>query len=573
MKKSYVVIMLIFVLAMQMQGVSQSCTTIFVGKDATTDGSVIVSHSDDNEMQDQRIIRVPAADHPKGSKRPVYYDPACFGGGIVRYVGKSRGPAYDTPGVTPTKPIGYIDQVPHTYAYFDGSYGIMNEKQLMIGECTDGAKYEPKPKPGKLIFYSAELSRVALERCQKSKDAILLMGKLIEKHGYYGTGETLIVADPKEGWIIEMCASPDGKEGLWVAKRVPDDQLFAAANEFRIRDIDPKDPNILYSANLFKVTKKHGWYNPKDGKLDWLKTVSYGEYNHPYYSLRRVWSIFRRAKPSAKFSPWVKNGFTRDYPFSIKPDKKLSVRDVMALHRDHYEGTQFDMTKGVTAGPFGSPNRYLGKYDGNQNDVNSPGRKMFGAWERPISVFYCGFVYVNQGRSWLPDPIGGVCWFGMDKPYETCFVPFYVGVTKLPRSYSYGSTKKFDKNFSWWAFNFVANLADLKYSYMIKDIKAKQNEIESQEFANQPKIDKKALEIYRKNPDEAKKYLTEYCIENADKVVAQWWDLAFFLFGKYSDGYINIPTVGTEVGYPKVWLEKSGYINGPTKYEKSRLMK
>lgn len=240
----------------------------------------------------------------------------------------------------------------------------------------------------------------------------------------------------------------------------------------------------------------------------------------------------------------------------------------MALHRDHYEGTQFDTTKGITAGPFGCPNRYLGKYDGNQNDVNSPDRKIWGAWERPISVFYCGFVYVNQGRSWLPDSIGGVCWFGMDKPYETCFVPFYVGVTKLPRSYSVGSTKKFDKKFAWWAFNFVANLADLKYSYMIKDIKVKQKEIEDREFANQRKIEKKALEIYKKNPDEARKYLTKYCIKNSGEVVAQWWDLAFFLVGKYSDGYINVPKVGKEVGYPKWWLKESRYSKGPIKYEK-----
>jgi len=143
----------------------------------------------------------------------------------------------------------------------------------------------------------------------------------------------------------------------------------------------------------------------------------------------------RRVRPSANFSPWVKDGFTKDYPFSVKPDKKLGVRDVMALHRDHYEGTEFDMTKGLAAGPFGSPYRYIGKYDGAQNNVSNRSN-MWGAWERPISVFYCGYVYVNQARSWLPDEIGGVTWFGPDKPYLTCFVPFYAGgVTDLPKAY------------------------------------------------------------------------------------------------------------------------------------------
>ena len=544
-----------------------ACTTIIAGKKATADGSLIVSHSDDNEMYDQRIVYVPAMDHPKGSKRPVYYDKNCFGGGTNRYIGTSRGPGYETPG-TPDKPIGYIDQVPHTYAYFDGNYGIMNEHQLMFGECTNGSKLEPKPEPGKLIFYSAELSRVALERCKTSREAVKLMGKLIEEHGYYGTGETLLVGDPNEGWVFEMCASPGKKGGLWVAKRVPDDEMFAAANEFRIRDIDPKDPNIMYCKDLFKITKKAGWYDGK-GKFDWLRVVSYGEYNHPYYSLRRIWSVFRRAKPSANFSPWVKDGFTRDYPFSIKPDKKLSVRDVMALHRDHYEGTQFDMRKGIAAGPFGTPNRYIGKYDGNQNDVGKPGQKVLGAWERPVSVFYCGYVYVNQGRSWLPNDIGGVCWFGMDKPYETCFVPFYAGITKFPDTYCKGTTKKFDRKFAWWAFNFVSNYADIKYSYIIKDIQKKQKEIEDREFDNQKKIEKEALKLYNDNPLKAKAYLTNYCDKNANKAVEEWWDLAFYLIGKYADGYINVPKVGKEVGYPKWWLKDVHYNQGPTTYKKT----
>ncbi|MEE8637584.1 MAG: C69 family dipeptidase, partial [Candidatus Margulisiibacteriota bacterium] len=413
-----------------------ACTTMIVGKDASKDGSVLVAHSDDDELQDQRIIYVPAMDHPTGSKRPVYYDPSCFGGSNIRYVGTSRGPGYDDPSLPPTKPLGYIDQVPHTYAYFDGNYAIMNEHQLVFGECTNGAKFQPKPEAGKRIFYSAELSRVAAERCTTAREAITLMGSLIEDHGYYGTGETLLVADPKEAWVFEMCAVPGRTAGLWIAKRVPDDHVFAAANEFRIRDVVENDPDLIYTQDLFKIVEEVGWWKPLDGargepeqgKLDWLRAVSLGEYNHPYYSLRRVWRIFDRVKPSAKFSPWVKDGFTKDYPFSVKPDKKLSVRDVFSLYRDQYEGTQFDMTRGMAAGPFGTPERYFGPYDGSSPDVASPGRKMIGAWERPISVHYAGYTFVNQVRGWLPDPIGGVCWLGPDKSAASCFVPFYAGV-------------------------------------------------------------------------------------------------------------------------------------------------
>ena len=235
----------------------------------------------------------------------------------------NRGPGYGEPGLPQSKPLGSIPQVAHTYAYFDGNYGIMNEHQLGIGECTNGAKVEPEPDPGKRIFYSAELSRVALERCKKAREAVRLMGELIEQYGYYGTGETPLVADTEEGWVFEMCGYDEkGTGGLWVAKKVPDGEVFVAANEFRIREIEPDDPDTMYSKNLFEAVREKGWWSPEDGKLDWLKAVSNGEYSHPYYSLRRVWRAMSRMAPSMKLPAWVEDGFTRAYPFSIKPEKR-----------------------------------------------------------------------------------------------------------------------------------------------------------------------------------------------------------------------------------------------------------
>jgi len=317
------------------------------------------------------------------------------------------------------------------------------------------------------------------------------------------------------------------------------------------------------------VAQKQGWWKPADSALDWLKAVSHGEYNHPYYSLRRVWRLQQRLCPSVKLSPWVEDGYTRAYPFSVKPEKKLAVADVMALHRDHYEGTEFDLTRGLAAGPYGDPNRYVGHYDGNQNNVSSAGFVAFGAWERPISVFYSGFIYINQARAWLPDPVGGVSWIGYDKPAESCLVPFYVGVTNLPKAYQVGSTMVFDRSFAWWAFNFVANWAELKYSYMIKDIQALQAEIESKQYAMQPAIEKAAQELVPKNPALAREFLTRYCTDNANQVLEQWWVLGDRLIAKYSDGYVNAPEkMSQEVGYPKEWLLKVGYEKGPLKYAK-----
>ncbi len=551
------------------------CTTILVTKGASTDGSVFVSHSDDDELGDQRLVYVPAMDHPEGSKRPVVYERCSLGhnpkyeNSIQRYVGEARGPSYINNDLPQSVPIGYIEQVTHTYAYFDANYGVMNEHQLMIGECTDGAKVEPQPSSERL-FYSAELSRVALERCTNARDAIELMGELIDEYGYYGTGETLLVADTEEGWVFEMCGyDENSSDGLWVAKKVPDGEVFVASNMFRIREVDPDDPDMIYSDNLFEVAKNKGWWDPEDGPLDWLSTVSNGEYNHPYYSLRRQWSIFNRLSPSSNFSPWVENSFTYEYPFSIKPDNKLTVQDVFALHRDHYENTEFDMTKGIAAGPFGTPNRYIGEYDGNQNNVNDTNNEMVGAWERPVSVIYCGYVYVNQARGFLPDPIGGVCWFGPDKPSETCFVPFYVGMSELPKSYSTGTTEKFNSEVAWWVFNFVANWADLKYSYMTKDIQKLQKDLEDKEVIMQAAIETAALELYKIDETLAKEYLTRYSIDNTNYVLDKWRELAVILIEKYDDGYLNDENgMAQEIGYPQWWLDEVGYSDGPTSYEK-----
>lgn len=556
-----------------------ACTTMIITKGATIDGSVFIAHSDDSEMFDNRLVYVPAADYKEGSMRPVYYDPSSLGNRpefnsnvLRRYVGTHRGPVYIDNDMPQSIPLGFIPQVAHTYAYMDGSYGLMNEHQLMMGEATNGAKVTAEPQPGKLIFYSAELSRVAMERCKTARCAVDLIGELIDTYGYYGTGEVLPIADTKEGWVLEMAPSPDNTKGLWVARRVPDGEIFIAANEFRIREVDPDDPDTIYSKNLFDVAQKYNWWNPKEGKLDWLRTVSLGEYSHPYYSLRRVWRLQSRIAPSMKLSPWAKDGYTKQYPFSIKPDKKLAVHDVIGLYRDYYQSTEFDQTKGVTAGPFGSPYRYPGPMDAGNDTGKLTGHK--GAWERPLSIYRAGYTYVAQARDWLPDPIGGLFWFAPDEAMSSVVTPFYVGAyDPVPKPYYTGFSDKFDQESVWWAFNFVSNWAAIKYSYIIKDIKAKQNELELEAIEATKVIEKQALEVYKKDPAQAKIMLAEFSRNNAMNVYKIWWDLAWRLVAKYSDGYVNeAEKMAQEVGYPQEWYEKSEWKNGPIRYEKPEKM-
>lgn len=537
----------------------KGCTTVICGKDATVDGSLITSHTNDCGRCDPRIAYVPAMDHNPGDMRSVY----AFRLPYPRLCCYDRGPTYfPKAGEEVVEPIGYIPQVEHTYAYFDGVYGIMNEHQLNIGECSCGAKTSATPLPeGQALFDIAELSRVALERCTKAREAIQLMGDLAVEYGYYSGGETLTIIDTEEAWVFDIVASPDGKSAVWVAQRVPDDEVAVMANQFTIREIDLDNTDyFMASDNIYDIAEAEGWWKPEDGPLDF--NFVYGRAYDPVrlYSLRRVWRAYDIMAPSRKFTPWVNDTFTKEYPFSIKPEEKISVQDVIAITRDYYQGTEFDLSKGLAAGPFGTPNRYAS--GGSERLIEN------GAWERAISMYRADYVQISQTRGWLPDPIGSVMWYTPDIALTSCFMPIYAGSTELPPSFTTGDRYEYDENSAWWVFNFVSNWADLKFNHMIEDIKLKQEAIENKEFAFLPAIDTAALTLYEQDPDLACDYLTEYSINNANAVVEEWRQLGKFLVAKYIDGYVNKPDVGQGEGYPLWWLQEVGFGPLPTEPEK-----
>lgn len=547
------------------------CTTLIVTRGATVDGSVLVGHSDDDDLCDQRIIHVPPQDHPKGARREVFG----LAGRYPRLVTTERGHGYDT-GELPTTPLGFIPQVRHTFGYYDGNHGIMNEHDLMIGECGDAARYQPSPvteeeaKRRKIhprILHSEELSRIALERCVTAREAITLMAGLIEEYGLFSTGETLLIADGQEAWVFEMCALPHPTlHSAWVARRVPDGEIFVAANEFRIREIPAQSTDdILVCPGLAAALADLGWWNPESETLDWLRAVSPGEYAHPYYSLRRVWRVLDRVNPDLCLSPWVADGYTTDYPFSVRPSHRLSLTDVFDLYRDHYEGTPFDLTRSAAAaaGPYGDPTRLVGPYDGGPGDVTE--WDLPGAWERPISVHHQRYTYVNQLRPEAPAETQGLIWFGPDVAHTTCFTPFSTKAP-LPQAYEIGSPEKFDRSAAWWAFDFVSNWARLNYQRMVSvDIAPHQREHERHHLALVREWDEACR---RMTHDEARAYIAKQCEHNAMELLRYWWELADLLVAKYSDGLCDPPDPGQarEIGYPASWLRAAGYGTGPVSY-------
>jgi dipeptidase len=443
---------------------------------------------------------------------------------------------------------GKIPQVPHTYKVV----GMMNEFQLAIGETTFDGRKELVNRDG--LFHYYPLMLLTLRRAKTAREAIKVMTDLVEKYGYGSSGESISIADKEEAWLLEIVGTGQGGKGaIWVAVKIPDGYVSATANMSRIREFPLNSPDkALYSKNVISYAIKKGYYNPKSKKPFSFSAA----YNPPTeeqvrYSARRVWSIFRRIAPSKKISSdysSFKKG-AKPYALFIKPDKKLNVRDIIVLHRDHYEGTKFDMTKNVTSGPFGAPDRWRPmkwKVDGQKY-----------VWERPISTQQAGFVFVSESRSYVSDKIGGVYWYGLDNPYTNFFVPLYTSITKLPKSYTTGKISKYSRDSAWWAFNFVANYANLRWSYMIKDIQKVQKEIEDMEFSLQAEIENTAKRLLKKDPDLVAKFLTKYCVDNAESNFRRWVELGDFLITKYNDGYIqNEKHRAKEVGYPENWLRK-----------------
>ncbi|NOR87653.1 MAG: hypothetical protein GQ527_08600, partial [Bacteroidales bacterium] len=332
-----------------------------------------------------------------------------------------------------------------------------------------------------------------------------------------------------------------------VASKIPDGAISGHANKARIGSFPLDDPeNCLYSENVIQFAIDQGYYDPKSGQ-DFAFNLAYNPLSPDRlrYCESRVWSLFRRAVPEQEFSSNYHRGIegSERYPLYVFPKEKLSIGDVMNLVRDHDEGTEIDRTKGLEAGPFGSPQRWR-PLSWEENDQTY-------SWERPISTYNTCFSFIAQSQGNLPNELGGICWFGFDDTYFTCYLPIYMGVNETPESYRKGNIRKYDPSSMWWAMNFVSNYANLKYSYMIEDIQAVQKELEEQMIAEQDSV---RVRYADKRNEDKSLVLQNYVNTRADLILEKWNDLGYQLIAKYNDGYIKPDSGGMlSPGYPEEW--------------------
>ena len=509
----------------------EACTNLLITKGASKDGSTMITYAaDSHTLYGELYFKRGGAHLPTEMRDIVEWDTGKF--------------------------LGRIPEAPVTYT----RVGNMNEHQLAIAETTFGGRKELQVPSG-IVDYGS-LIYIALERAKTAREAIEVMTTLAEAYGYASEGESFSIADPNEAWILEMIGKGKGQKGaLWVAYRLPDGTISAHANQSRIRQFPLNDPkNALYSRDLIPFARQHGWFKGEDRDFSFADTYAPLSFGALRFCEARVWSLFRRAAPSQDlpidYVKAVKGA--KPLPLCIKPDHKLDVRDAMELMRDHFEGTEFDMTKDVGAGPFASPYRWrpmTWKVDGQEY-----------LHERAISTQQTGFSFVAQSRAWLPDPVGGVLWFGVDDTYTTCYVPISCGVQAPPHAFAEG-TGDFNA-FSWdsafWTFNFVSNYTYTRWSDMIQDVQKVQREFEGRFTAEQPDVDRRALALYKEDPGLAKDFLTKRAADATAEVVARWQKLGQFLIWKYLDGNVRDEKGKvTFPRYPDAWYRRIVKDHGP----------
>lgn len=508
-------------------GVPEACTSVTVGKKASTDGSVMTSHTDDSHRTRSWMDVQPAKDHKKGETVTMY-----------------KRKAYDSLAMPTYKhtAIGKIPQVKHTFSFLNTAYPSMNEKQLAIGESTFGGRKELQSDNG--LIDCQRLCQLLLERCTTAREAIKTADELTKKYGWIDEGECLTIADPKEVWHFEIVGAGKGKKGaVWVAQRVPDEHISVNANASTIKEIDLNNKDyFMASANIFEVAEKNGWWN-KNETFRFCYAYS-PESRESVASRRREWRVFDLLAPSLKLHPDDK-----DYPFSVKPDKKVNLEAMVKVFSDYYEGTPYDMTRTITttdkdgktvvsplANPFMPYEQLdLHRVNGGWFYTDKKGKINF-LGERTIARWYTMYGTIIQCRDWLPDEIGGVVWLAQDNIATSIYIPVYAGTTDLPTSYKTpGRVNGFSRESAWWAFNRMSTLVAQRWGEARYDVEKVWKPLQKELFENQQKFEKEAQNI--KSLEKRKAFLTKYTMQWGDNVVKKAWKLGDDFWTKYDEKF------------------------------------
>ena len=527
MRKILIAIAALFAITMQ----TDACTNFIAAKGATTDGSVFCSYNADDYGMFTKLCHYAAGTHKKGEMREII--------------------DYDT-----HASHGFIPEAPVTYNVI----GNINEFQVSIGETTYGGREACVDTTGQIDYGS--LMYLALQRAKTAREAIKVMTSLAKKYGYNSEGETFTICDANEAWIMEMqgCGGDKKQKVVWVAVRIPDNAISAHANCSRIGRFADYDTEVLHSKNVISFARQKGWFTGKDKDFSWKGAYSQIGFGDRRWCEARVWSFFNHFKDMSRWLPWAegKQKDAEDMPLWIIPNHKLSLSDMEACMRDHFEGTPFALDNDIAQGDWAMP------YRPTPLEYEVDGKKYFN--ERPTSTQQTGFSYISQLRNYLPREIGGVTWWGNDDGNMIAYVPIYCGNTQQPECFNTPGADAVtfsDKN-AYWVCNWVSNMVYPRYSQMFPSLKAVRDSLERSWQAEQPGIEKRAQDLYATNKAEALKLLNAYSNQKAADMLARWKQLAIYLIVKYNDMAVKPEKDGkfqrtaTGIGVP---VKRPGYTD------------
>jgi dipeptidase len=539
-----------------------ACTNLIVTKGASTDHSVMITYAADSHTRYGAIAFYPAADHKAGDLCEVYH--------------------YES-----GKLLGTIPEVPHTFSVVQ----FMNEHQVAIGETTWGGLDSLSTQPGAILDYGS-LMRIGLQRSKTAREMIRIMTELVAQYGYATSGESFSISDANEAWIMELIGKGKYEKGaVWVARLIPDGYVSGHANQARITTFpfqetnnwnDPKQ-TVYHSQDVISFAKNHGYYKGSDESFSFSDVYNPLKFGGAHFCDARVWSFFRKINKEIRetqdYTDYAMGKFSRKnqfmdqtsnpnryvsnrMPLWVKPDSLISLQQVKNAMRDHYEGTPLDMRNDPGAGPYQSPYRWRPM----EFEVDS----VEYLCERAIATQQTGYSFVAQSRSWLPDPIGGIFWFGVDDTDGCVYAPMYCGINKIPESYvlGNGSMISWSETSAFWTFNQLNNWAYSRYNVIHPEIEAYQAQLEQGFSAEVANTDQQAVEIFSKSAEKACDFLTRYSAYTGNKLVSDWKLFYHYLFMKYMDGNIkiseghqlldngngkNVPKKPLQPGYGKEW--------------------
>ena len=512
-----------------------ACTSYLVTPGASVDSSAMISYAADSHIRYGELYFYKGGPQPEGS----YYQMYCR---------------------STHKPLIKVPNPSFTYSVV----GYINEKQVAMGETTFGGRSGLRDTTG-LMDYGG-LMFLALQRSASAREAIKVIGQLVEEYGYYSDGESFSISDPNEVWIMEIIGKGTNllydehkqkyynadKGAVWVAVRIPDGYISAHANHARItnftledginsisskswKKINNPDVGVIYAHDVISFARKKGFFDAPDAEFSFSDVYAPVDFGAARFCEARVWSMFRKVNSEMEKYENYAMGYDLEnrMPLYIKPDRKLSVQDLMSFKRDHLQGTKYDMTADIGAGPWGRPYRW------RPMTWKLDGKTYF--HERTTATQQTAFSFITQSRRNLPDPVGGIIWFGVDDANTTVYVPMYAGIRKAPEAYAEGngSILEYSENSAFWTFNKVSNFSYLRYNLMLPDIQKVQSELENRYKEFVPAIDKAATELFNKDPELARDFVTDFSVKMGNYTVQRWEELFRFLMVKFIDGNLK----------------------------------